>query len=155
MYEDMKEVTIYVTTNSNHNSNNLSSSNHSNDDDDDGYSFSNSSLSWKAGTKFENVVDFRRALNHYAIINEFDYFILKSDQTRFTARCENVDCQWRIYASIMQDDITFEVRKIIEAHTSTRSNKGGNKRATQGWIANIIANKLKSDGDVSPGELRK
>ncbi|KAI3737840.1 hypothetical protein L2E82_27853 [Cichorium intybus] len=86
-------------------------------DDDEAYSFSKYSLNMKVGTKFENVVDFRRALNHYAIINEFDYFIQKSDQTRFTARCENIDCKWRIYASIMQDGITFEVRKIEEGHT--------------------------------------
>ncbi|KAI3738295.1 hypothetical protein L2E82_28319 [Cichorium intybus] len=108
----------------------------------------------KVGTKFENMVDFRRALNHYAIINEFDYFIQKSDPTRFTARCDNIDCGWRIYASIMQDGITFEVRKLTEGHTCTRSNKGGNKRATQGWIANIVTDKLKSDGDFSPVDLR-
>lgn len=31
----------------------------------------------------------------------------------------------------------------------------GNKRAIQGWIANIVTEKLKSDGDISPMELRK
>ncbi|KAL4572798.1 hypothetical protein LXL04_019583 [Taraxacum kok-saghyz] len=104
--------------------------------------------------QFENSVEFKRALNHHAIINEFDYLIQKSDQSRFSARCEKLDCEWRIYASIMQDGISFEVRKIGERHTCTRSNKGGNKRATQGWIANIIVDKLRSDGDVSPWELR-
>ena len=44
---------------------------------------------------------------------------------------------------------------MVESHTCTRSNNGGNKRATQGWIANVITNKLRSDGDVSPMELRK
>ena len=43
---------------------------------------------------------------------------------------------------------------MVEVHTCTRSNKGGNKRATQGWIANVVTDKLKSDGDVSPYELR-
>ncbi|XP_023760901.1 uncharacterized protein LOC111909328 [Lactuca sativa] len=55
----------------------------------------------------------------------------------------------------MQDGTTFEVKKMVEGHTCTRSNKGGNKRATQGWVANIVAEKLKSDGYVSPMELRK
>nr|KAJ0212730.1 hypothetical protein LSAT_V11C400217860 [Lactuca sativa] len=44
---------------------------------------------------------------------------------------------------------------MVEGHTCTRSNKGGNKHATQGWIANIVTDKLKSDGDVSRMELRK
>ncbi|CAH1427784.1 unnamed protein product [Lactuca virosa] len=43
---------------------------------------------------------------------------------------------------------------MVQVHTCTRSNKGGNKRATQGWIANVETDKLKSDGDVSPYELR-
>ncbi|KAI3516657.1 hypothetical protein L1887_15580 [Cichorium endivia] len=85
--------------------------------DDEAYSFTNNSLSMKMNSKFENAICFKRALNHYAITNEFDYFILKSDPTRFTARCESIDCEWRIHASIMQDGITFEVKKMMERHT--------------------------------------
>nr|XP_043619629.1 uncharacterized protein LOC122591424 [Erigeron canadensis] len=44
---------------------------------------------------------------------------------------------------------------MVEAHSCTRSNKGGNNRATQGWVAGIVSDKLKSDGDVTPAELRK
>ncbi|CAH1453381.1 unnamed protein product [Lactuca virosa] len=123
-------------------------------DDDEVNSFSKNSIRMEVGSKFENVVDFRRALNHFAVINEFNYYIQKSDPTRFTARCENLECEWRIHASITQDEVTFEVKKMVEVHTCTRSNKGGNKRATQGWIANVVTDKLKSDGDVSPYELR-
>ncbi|KAL4555357.1 hypothetical protein LXL04_037975 [Taraxacum kok-saghyz] len=189
MYENEKEVTIYVTTENNIGSNNLDFSTQLCDDrgepqdeDDSDYlpseenyyshlssdneyeemnddvevnSFTRNNQNMKVESKFENVTCFKRALNHYAIINEFDYFIQKSDPTRFTARCENLDCEWRIHASIMQDGVTFQVKKMVESHTYTRSNNGGNKRATQGWIANVITNKLKSDGDVSPTELRK
>nr|KAJ0188326.1 hypothetical protein LSAT_V11C900501840 [Lactuca sativa] len=72
-------------------------------DDDVVYSSSKNSISMKVGSKFENVVDFRRALNHFAVINEFNYYIQKTDPTRFIARCENVECEWRIHASITQD----------------------------------------------------
>ncbi|XP_042756519.1 uncharacterized protein LOC122197114 [Lactuca sativa] len=44
---------------------------------------------------------------------------------------------------------------MVEIHTCTRSNKGGNKHVTQGWIANVVTDKLKSNEDVSPYELRK
>ncbi|KAL4573192.1 hypothetical protein LXL04_019990 [Taraxacum kok-saghyz] len=189
MYENEKDVTIYVTTENNIGSNNLDFSTQLCDDrgepldeDDSDYlpseesyyshlssdneydemnddvevnSFTRNNQNMKVESKFENVTCFKRALNHYAIINEFDYFIQKSDPTRFTARCENLDCEWRIHASIMQDGVTFQVKKMVESHTCTRSNKVGNKRATQGWIANVITNKLKSDGDVPPTELRK
>nr|KAJ0211058.1 hypothetical protein LSAT_V11C400164750 [Lactuca sativa] len=117
-------------------------------DDDEVYSFSKNSIGMEVDSKIENVVDFMRDLNHFA----------KSDPTRFTKRCENLECEWIIHAYITQDEVTFKVsvyvKKTVEVHTCTRSNKGGNKRATQGWIANLVTNKLKSDGDVAPYELR-
>ncbi|KAJ9535404.1 LOW QUALITY PROTEIN: hypothetical protein OSB04_un001486 [Centaurea solstitialis] len=123
--------------------------------EDEDYSCINNSLSMKVNSKFANVIEFRRALNHYAITNEFDYLIVKSDPIRFTARCEKIDCEWKIHASIMQDGVTFEVKTMVEGHTCTRSSKGGHKRATQGWIASVVTSRLKSDGDVTVAELTK
>ncbi|KAI3517407.1 hypothetical protein L1887_16621 [Cichorium endivia] len=54
----------------------------------------------------------------------------------------------------MQDGITFEVKKFVDTHSCTQSNKCGNKHATQGWIAEVVSDKLKSDGDVSPADLK-
>ena len=63
----------------------------------------------EVNSKFPNVVAFRRDLNHHALMNEFQYFIEKSEPTRFTARCASRECEWRIHASILQDGVTFEV----------------------------------------------
>uniref|UniRef100_A0A251T3W9 Putative transposase, MuDR, plant n=1 Tax=Helianthus annuus TaxID=4232 RepID=A0A251T3W9_HELAN len=109
----------------------------------------------KVNSTYENVVEFRRALSHYAIMNEFAYFTEKSEPTRVTARCSDLQCKWRIHASVMQDGISFEVKKLVEPHSCTRSNKGANKVATQGWVASVLRHKLKCDGDVSIKELHK
>nr|KAJ0204105.1 hypothetical protein LSAT_V11C500286440 [Lactuca sativa] len=115
---------------------------------------SRSSPIFKLNSKFPNVIAFRRALNHYAIIKEFEYVIEKSDLTRLTACCEDKKCEWRIHASVTQDGVTFEIKKFVETHSCTRSNKCGNKHATQGWISDVVTDKLKSDGDVSPANLQ-
>nr|GEX54034.1 uncharacterized protein [Tanacetum cinerariifolium] len=39
----------------------------------------------EVNSRFSNAVVFKRALNHYALMNEFEYFIEKSEPTRFTA----------------------------------------------------------------------
>ncbi|KAK9078304.1 hypothetical protein SSX86_002361 [Deinandra increscens subsp. villosa] len=109
----------------------------------------------KVNSTFENVIEFRRALVHYAITNEFAYFTEKSEPTRVTARCVDLGCKWRIHASIQQDGITFEVKTLVEPHSCTESKKGANKVASQGWIASVLKDKLKSDGDVSPIVLQK
>ncbi|XP_071726878.1 uncharacterized protein [Rutidosis leptorrhynchoides] len=91
----------------------------------------------KENSKFPDVTSFKRALNHHAVTNEFEYFIEKSDTTRFTARCKQLECKWRIHASIMQDRITFQVKSLVEPHTY------------------VITDKLRSDGDVSVAEIRR
>ncbi|PWA76685.1 transposase, MuDR, MULE transposase domain protein [Artemisia annua] len=141
MYEQEKEITIYVTTNKNLGTSNTQQR--------------KKSSKMKIQTRFPNVKAFRIAMNHHAITNEFSYNIEKSDFERFTARCEHEECPWRIHASLLEDKVTFEVRKLVEKHTCTRSNMGGNKHATQAWIASVVSDKLKSDGNVTVGELRK
>lgn len=75
----------------------------------DTYAYSKKSPIMKVNCKFPSVIAFRRALNHYALINEFEYDIEKSDLTRLTACCEDKNCGWRIHASLTQDGVTFEV----------------------------------------------
>nr|GEW01637.1 hypothetical protein [Tanacetum cinerariifolium] len=99
--------------------------------------------------------ELERALNHYAMINEFEYLIEKSEPTRFTARCANLSCKWEIHAHSMEDGITFKVKNLVEEHFCIQSNKGGNKHATQGWIADVVSDKLKSNGDVPVLQLSK
>ncbi|GKA09863.1 transposase, MuDR, partial [Tanacetum coccineum] len=57
----------------------------------------------EVNSRFSNAVVYKRALNHYALMNEFEYFIEKSEPTRFTARCAQLTCRWRIHAVILQD----------------------------------------------------
>nr|KAJ0199389.1 hypothetical protein LSAT_V11C600310450 [Lactuca sativa] len=90
-----------------------------------------------------------------SLTNEFEYVIEKSDLTRLTSCCGDKNCKSRIHASLTQDDVTFEVKKFVETHSCTRSNKSGNKHATQGWIADVVTDKLKSEGDVSLADLKK
>ncbi|XP_023770327.2 uncharacterized protein LOC111918938 [Lactuca sativa] len=119
------------------------------------YAYSKMNPFMKVNSKFPSVIAFRRALNHYALINEFEYVSEKSDLTRLTACCGDKECKWRIHASLTQDGVTFEVKKFVEIHSCTRSNKSGNKHATQGWIVDVVTDKLKSEGDVSPADLKK
>ncbi|KAK1431840.1 hypothetical protein QVD17_08555 [Tagetes erecta] len=176
MYDVEKEITVYVTTDNNLETlsrlNLEISSNVSIQSDETYHSYYSSDSEFemhifqeeicskktpiiKVNSTFDNVNVFRRALIHHAVINEFAYFLEKSEPTRVTASCIDKECKWRIHASVKQDGITFEVKKLVEPHSCTRSNKGGNKVATQGWIASVVRDKLKSDGYVSPKELQK
>ncbi|XP_071690280.1 uncharacterized protein [Rutidosis leptorrhynchoides] len=164
MYQNEKELTIYVTTNHNHGNHFLVPSgecqltdepqgeddsdyctdneesyhnpyNTNNEDETVHYqteihSLNNKNTELKENSKFPNVTSFRRALNHHALTNEFEYSIEKSEPTRFTTRCKQIKCKWRIHASILQDRITFQVKSLVEPHTCIQSSMSGNKCAT-------------------------
>ncbi|CAH1421173.1 unnamed protein product [Lactuca virosa] len=54
-----------------------------------------------------------------------------------------------------EDDLMNDDEEVYSSSkNSIIINKGGNKHATQGWIANVVTDKLKSDGEVSPHEPR-
>ena len=72
-------------------------------------SFTKKDPTIQVNSKFPNVVDLRRALNHHSLINEFEYFIEKSEPTRFTARCADLECEWKIHTCVTQDKVTFKV----------------------------------------------
>ncbi|KAL7599162.1 hypothetical protein Lser_V15G21127 [Lactuca serriola] len=141
MYNEEKEVTIYVTTEKlRYNPKPFSCQNQVNNEFDDEnetesvcssqesyhslhssdneyellnygetYAYSKLNPFMKLNSKFPSVIAFRRALNHYALTNEFEYVIDKSDLTRLTACCGDKKCKWRIHASLTQDGVTFEV----------------------------------------------
>ncbi|CAH1452956.1 unnamed protein product [Lactuca virosa] len=89
------------------------------------YSYSNKNAVMKVNSKFPNVIAFRRALNHYAITNEFQYVIEKSDLTRLTACCEDKKCEWRIHASLTQDEELEQRNRgsVVEIDLQTEGNK--------------------------------
>jgi MuDR family transposase len=58
---------------------------------------------------FSNANTFRHALRHFAIKNEFEYIIVKSNKNRFIEKCRNPDCLWRIRASKVQASNAFMV----------------------------------------------
>nr|KAJ0197863.1 hypothetical protein LSAT_V11C700366300 [Lactuca sativa] len=105
------------------------------------YAYSMMNPFMKVNSKFPSVIAFRRALNHYALTNEFEYVIEKSDLTRIAAYCGDKKCKWRIHASITQDGVTFE--KLILVLEEKRV------------IADVVTDKLKFEGDVSHADLNK
>lgn len=59
--------------------------------------------------KFADMLSFRKALRHHAIINGFEIRTYKSDTTRFIGICNYETCPWRIHASKMPDGVSIMV----------------------------------------------
>jgi hypothetical protein len=62
------------------------------------------------GALFPDIVTFRKAVRHYAVKKGFELAPgIKTDPTRYIARCKHPSCPWRIHASRIHDQKTIQV----------------------------------------------
>jgi len=54
-------------------------------------------------TLFPDIVTFRKAIKHHAVIEDFEFANVRTDRTRFMANCAYPSCPWRIRASRLRD----------------------------------------------------
>ena len=59
---------------------------------------------------FPDITTFRKAIRHYAVKTGFEFAPgIKSDPSRFIAKCKHSSCPWRIHASRLHDQKTIQV----------------------------------------------
>ena len=65
------------------------------------------------GALFPDIITFRKAVRHHTVKTGFEFAPgIKTDPTRFIARCKHPGCPWRIHASRLHD------QKTIQVHTT-------------------------------------
>ncbi|XP_020111463.1 uncharacterized protein LOC109726337 [Ananas comosus] len=134
---------------------NLGFSSTETDSDEDELVYDNENPIVDYGVKYPDVNSFRSALHQFAVQNQFQFKIIKSDQSRVTARCTTEGCGWRIHAARIRGEATFQIKTLQSEHTCEVVNRCGNKNATKGWIAERIINWLKNEGDIPVSDLSR
>ncbi|KAK6915386.1 MULE transposase domain [Dillenia turbinata] len=105
------------------------------------------------GQEFPDVKSCRRALRDTAIALHFEMQTIKSDKTRFTAKCASEGCPWRIHAAKLPGVPTFTIRTIHEAHTCGGIAHLGHQQASVQWVANTVEQRLRENPNYKPKEI--
>ncbi|KAJ6296956.1 hypothetical protein OIU78_022640 [Salix suchowensis] len=95
------------------------------------------------GQEFPDVFSCRRALRDTAIALHFEMQTIKSDKTRFTAKC----------ATKLPGVPTFTIRTIHESHTCGGISHLGHQQASVQWVANSVERQLKENPNYKPKEI--
>ncbi|XP_076914908.1 uncharacterized protein LOC143574074 [Bidens hawaiensis] len=105
------------------------------------------------GQEFPDVASCRRALRYTAIALHFEIQTVKSDKTRFTAKCASEGCPWRIHAAKLPGVPTFTIRTIHAEHTCGGIAHLGHQQASVQWVANSVEQRLKENPQCKPKEI--
>ncbi|XP_065861014.1 uncharacterized protein [Euphorbia lathyris] len=105
------------------------------------------------GKEFPDVHSCRRAVRDAAIAYHFEMQTIKSDKTRFTAKCASEGCPWRIHAAKLAGVPTFTIRTVHEKHTCGRITHPGHLQASVQWVADSMEQRLKENPDCTPKEI--
>ncbi|XP_071738197.1 uncharacterized protein [Rutidosis leptorrhynchoides] len=105
------------------------------------------------GQEFADVTSCRRALRHTAIALHFEIQTVKSDKTRFTAKCASEGCPWRIHAAKLPGVPTFTIRTIQAEHNCGGIAHLGHQQASVDWVANTVEQRLKENPQCKPKEI--
>ncbi|CAH9111593.1 unnamed protein product [Cuscuta epithymum] len=95
---------------------------------------------WKVGLKFINSLQFRDAVQLYALNSGRNLTWYKSTHKQMDVRCVS-GCYWRVYASWMQDNNGFVVKTVGPEHLCGRSLT--NRQATVEMLAKRYLNKFR------------
>ncbi|KAK6140371.1 hypothetical protein DH2020_025882 [Rehmannia glutinosa] len=105
------------------------------------------------GQEFADVKACRRALRDTAIALHFEMQTIKSDKTRFTAKCATEGCPWRIHAAKLPGVPTFTIRTINDSHTCGGIAHLGHQQASVQWVANSVEQRLRENPNYKPKEI--
>ncbi|XP_021742191.1 uncharacterized protein LOC110708376 [Chenopodium quinoa] len=107
----------------------------------------------RVGQEFPDVKSCRRALRDMAIALHFEMQTIKSDKTRFTAKCAAEGCPWRVHAAKLPGAPTFTIRTLYELHTCNGIGHLGHQQASVQWVANSVEQRLRENPNCKPKEI--
>lgn len=105
------------------------------------------------GQTFSDVSSCRRVIKETAIALHFEIMTLKSDQTRFTAKCATKGCPWRIHAAKNPGVPTCTIRTMHAEHNCGGITHLGHQQASVQWIANSLEQIIKENPNYKPKDI--
>ncbi|XP_027082479.1 uncharacterized protein [Coffea arabica] len=104
-------------------------------------------IEFEKGQLFTNMDAFRAVLKDYVIQNGFPLLRLKNERSRVTAICNAEGCQWRIHASPVADNITFQIKSYQPQHTCVMDKHCA--ETTSDWMAKKLVGVMRDHPNMT------
>ena len=106
----------------------------------------------RIGDRFTDKADCIIAIATKAIIEGFEFYVIKSCSKRYSVRCAVPECSWNIYTRKFADCNNFRVTSLHPSHTCEKTQLLPNHRnASKVIIGHMIMEKLRNNRRVYTG----
>lgn len=105
------------------------------------------------GQEFPDVDTCRRTLKDIAIALHFEIRIVKSDRSRFIAKCSKDGCPWRVHVAKLPGVPTFTIRTLHPEHTCEGVQNLHHQQASVGWVARSMEARIRDNPQYKPKEI--
>ncbi|KAL1533815.1 hypothetical protein AAHA92_33652 [Salvia divinorum] len=105
------------------------------------------------GQEFSDVDTCRRTLKDIAIALHFEIRIVKSDRSRFIAKCSRDGCPWRVHVAKLPGLPTFTIRTLQSEHTCEGVQNLHRQQASVGWVARSVEARIRDNPQYKPKEI--
>ncbi|CAI9288651.1 unnamed protein product [Lactuca saligna] len=121
-----------------------------NGDDKPVYPVHNENQKWDKmvpilGMRFSNPMELKICLTNYAVKNGYNLYFEKNDSQRLLVRCckenKNPSCPFRLWASWMSSERSFQIKSLVDEHNYSKVFKLGSI-VTYKWIGMHFKNQL-------------
>lgn len=109
--------------------------------------------SLSVGQEFPDVDTCRRTLKDIAIALHFEIRIVKSDRSRFIAKCSKDGCPWRVHVAKCPGVPTFTIRTLHGEHTCEGVQNLHHQQASVGWVARSVEARIRDNPQYKPKEI--
>ena len=107
----------------------------------------------KLGNRFDDKDSCIFSIGIKAIVERFEYKVIKSSPTRYDVNCVQMGCNWSVHTRKSIVTRKFYVSGINDVHTCSRTKINPNHRnATQQILARILMEKLKDSRRIYTGK---
>ena len=94
--------------------------------------------------QFLNKLECMFSIGKKSLIERFEYKIIKSEKTRYSVKCVQPSCPWKIYTRKNNFDSKFYVSTLNDVHTCERTQINPNHRnATKKLLSQLLYEKMK------------
>lgn len=105
------------------------------------------------GQEFPDVDTCRRTLKDVAIALHFEIRIVKSDRSRFIAKCSKESCPWRVHAAKLPGVPTFTIRTLNADHTCEGVENLHHQQASVAWVARSVEARIRDNPRYKPKDI--